>query len=175
MKNATTLFTDRIGKLEREIDRLRQERAMLYKFQRLLGEFPQALRDDDRFTPRTATKFELLARVLDYLNLPDTFIYGGASTKEIYRAVLDGIRRDRNATIAFNSHPQRLEREEERKVLTPLEANEDTLNYNTFRSYLARYRDEGRIFFNEETRRWRATELEVIAHTPEEEDERDRS
>ena len=175
MIDATNLFTDRIAKLEREINGLRQEQAMLYKFQRLLGQFPQVLRGDDRFTSRTATKFELLARVVTHLSRPDPFMYGGASTKEIYGEVIADIASDRRATDRFNADPDRIERGDELKFFTPLESDDEIPNYNTFRSYLARYRDEGRIFFDEETRRWRVTEKKITVETADEEEAHDRS
>ena len=175
MTDATNLFDERSAELERQIQALREEQAMLAKFKQLLGSFPHVLRPNDRFTSRTATKFELLARVVTHLNRPDCFLYGGASTKSIYEAVVEDIRVDKLATQAANSDPNRIERGEKRAFLTPLERDDETPNYNTFRSYLARYRDEGRIFFNDEKRRWRITENEIEVHTPELEEEYDRS
>lgn len=175
MTDATNLFDERSAELERQIQALRAEQAMLAKFKQLLGSFPHVLRPNDRFTSRTATKFELLARVVTHLNRPDCFLYGGASTKSIYEAVVEDIRVDKLATQAANSDPNRIERGEKRAFLSPLERDDENLNYNTFRSYLARYRDEGRIFFNDEKRRWRITENEIEVHTPELEEEYDRS
>ncbi|WP_448326735.1 hypothetical protein [Sulfitobacter sp. M13] len=175
MTDATDLFDERNAELERQIQGLRAEQAMLAKFKRLFAGFPNVLRPDDRFTSRTAVKFELLARVATHLSRPDCFLYGGASTKSIYEAVVEDIRVDKLATQAANSDPNRIERGEKRAFLSPLERDDENLNYNTFRSYLARYRDEGRIFFNDEKRRWRITENEIEVHTPELEEEYDRS
>jgi len=163
MTDATSLFDERNAELERQIQALREEQAMLAKFKHLLGSFPHVLRPDDRFTSRTAAKFELLARIAKHLTRADCYMYGGSSTRETYDTVVEDIIRDRNTAHAFNVNPERAERGEELAVLTPLERNDGIPNYNTFRSYLARYREEGRIFFDEEKRRWRITQENVSA------------
>lgn len=173
MIDATHLFTDRIAKLEREIDDRRREQAMLSRFQRSLGSFPYVLRDTDRFSPRTATKFELLARVVDYLNRPDPFLYGGASTRELYDVVTEEIRDGKRRSESYRVDSVGVGRDKARPVTTPLEENRGEINYNTFRSYLARFRDEGRIFFNADTRRWRITEREIIGQKPRHSDRED--
>ncbi len=177
MKNATPLFIRRFAKLDAEISRLEAERAMLVRFQNLLGAYEHVLRDDDHFSTRTLSKFELLARVVKHLNQPDPFMYGGSSTKEIYKAVLAEILTDKQAAEWSKFLPDRGQREASTICATPLEQQSEALNYNTFRSYLARFRSEGRVFFNAETRRWHICDKEITTSNFrsdwEESDERD--
>ena len=128
-------------------------------------------------------KFELLARVATSLKEPDPYLYGGASTKEIYDSILSVLASEkreakrltadrREAEISNSPAIPRSPSEE----LTPMASESEAFNYNTFRSHLARFKKENRIFYNSDTRRWRITEQEPTtgeAHS-EEDDERER-
>ena len=97
---------------------------------------------------------------------------GGASTREIYEAVLSGLSSENRRVTWSNVDSELLESDVQKELKTPMTMAEKPLNCNTFRSYLARFKDEGRIFFNEETRRWRVTEQEMT--TVDNYDEKDR-
>jgi hypothetical protein len=177
MKQHITKITDRLIEIEGLIKNLNEESAMLLKFQSTLCSCQDVLLASDTFSVRTATKFELLARVAKHLNRPEPLMYGGESTKAIYEYVLSDLDSDRRQISK-----SRLELDEGESDLpvendTPMSSAETTLNYNTFRSYLARFREEGRIFYNPETRRWRITKIEETtgeAHDHDDDDYRER-
>jgi hypothetical protein len=163
MKQQSNIIADRIVAIKDQIERLQAESAMLSKFRMTLRSCEHLLRDEDVFSTRTSAKFELLARVADHLNGPDPFLYGGSSTKAIYEAVLSSIDTDRRSIAASLIDRDRIENGDLVEQGTPMETDSRPLNYGTFRSYLARFKDEGRIFFNAETRRWRIRKEEVTA------------
>ena len=162
MVQQNEMLAKRIREIEEEILALQKESAMLSTLSSYFVRSGHLLRENDKFTARSAAKYQLLARVAEFLNDPHQALDGGAGTRRIY----DGI---------FN-------RSEAEKFGTqrPVSKDSDTniaMNYNTFRSYLARFGAEGRIYFDEKKRRGRMTEKD-LSFVPEEltdEDERDYS
>ncbi|WP_300012593.1 hypothetical protein [uncultured Roseobacter sp.] len=147
----------RLREIEQELTALEVERSMLRKTQHGFSKWPHLIKEGDKFSQRTSVKFELLAKVADYLSEADPLVYGGASTKEIYHAVVEKTKVEGKRREWFNSDPGRLEDGIDRDVGTPLSNSREPINYNTFRSYLARYKAEGRLFYNDDTRRWRVS------------------
>lgn len=144
MKQQRHKIDQRLAEISELVSELEAETAMLTSVRSSLQLSEHLVLASDTFSPRTAPKFEILARVADYLSEPDQYIFGGASTKAIYTAVLDRLTTHHQGPgryVAFQDGPP---------------------NYNTFRSYLARFKAEKRIFYDGATKRWRLTE-----HKPE--------
>ncbi|WP_299503788.1 hypothetical protein [uncultured Roseobacter sp.] len=151
----------RLNEIEFELRELEVERSMLTKIQFSFRDWPQLIKPGDRFSQHTAVKFELLALVAEYLARPDPLLFGGASTREIYDAVVQKCKDEATQRRWRNSDPDRLADGIGRDAGTPLSNREGRINYNTFRSYLARFKAEGRLFYDDDSRRWRVSEKDL--------------
>ncbi|MFV1447207.1 MULTISPECIES: hypothetical protein [unclassified Phaeobacter] len=119
------IISRRLEVIEQEIYDLECERALWISLGPKLVERDGLLKEGDKLTARFAGKFKVLALVAEYLGGEDCLLYGGASTRELYQHV-------------------------EQEV-----SEADAVNYNTFRSHMARFLREGRLYYNSETHRWR--------------------
>ena len=155
MTQQTDIFAERLAEIAKERERLDLEASLLHGLRAKLKSWPQLLKEGDKFSSRNAAKFELLAFVAEYLGEPDPLLFGGAGTHEIYSAVLKRAAKEKEWIEVYNRDPERLEKGKERDLGTPLLNRETPFNYNTFRSYLTRFKDEGRLHYNPETKKWR--------------------
>jgi hypothetical protein len=162
-----------IERLQRELD---AETVMLSKFRDSLQLSEHLVREADVFSARTVAKFELLARIADHLSKPDQYLYGGATTRNLYNHVSANLEEERRRIAFSRIDPDRRERNLPPEAVTPMANEVEQPNYNTFRSHLARFKDEGRLFYNPKTRCWRLTKLEVESAKAygDEDDDRDR-
>lgn len=158
MTQQNDIFAKRLAKISKERERLDLEVSLLHRLSAKLKSWPHLLKEGDKFSSRNVAKFELLAFVAGYLSERDPLLFGGAGTREIYSAVLKNAAEEKERLDAFNRDPERLEKGEEKNPGTPLLNREEPINYNTFRSYLVRFKDEGRLHYNPETKRWRVSE-----------------
>jgi len=168
-------ITKRLKEIEQEKRELDSEYAMLVRIEGALSSHSHLLNSKDMFSHRSAAKFELLARVAEYLSSGNPLIYGGASTREIYNAIILSINEAAVQKSNYNNEQQRSGLGGEFDPGTPMINAPESMNYNTFRSYLTRFKKDGRIFFNEDKRRWRITKHERELSLPEEDDDKDYS
>jgi len=164
MTQQNDIFAKRLAEISKEKERLDLEASLLIRLSVKLKSWPHLLKEGDKFSSRNIAKFELLALVAGYLSEHDPLLFGGAGTKEIYSAVLKDAAKEKERLNAFNRDPERLENGKEMNPGTPLLNREEPINYNTFRSYLVRFKDEGRLHYNPESKRWRISEVDY-GHT----------
>lgn len=160
-----TKISDRKLEIDLEITTLSEERRFLSCIESTLVAHPSLLRDNDTFNTKNRVKFFYLALIADHLSQRDPLLYGGSKTKEIFAAIsskLENIKSIQSATkdTQFQGPNKSIQTPSSLDAL-PKEIISTELNYNTLRSYLARFKDEGRLFFDPMNKRWRITK-EVI-------------
>ncbi len=143
MTQQSGIIERRLEAIERELYDLECERILWGSLGPTLTKWDGLLKEGDKLTARYAIKFKVLALVADYLGEKDRVLYGGSSTRELFRHV-------------------------ERMMM-----GTDAVNYNTFRSHMARFLKEGRLYFSDETHQWRVVkdEYTVVEAKVNDEDE----
>lgn len=113
---------EKIREIDREIAALHERRKALVNLHaRFIAS--EVLRPGEELTPRNASKYGLLAKVVNYLNSADK---SGKKQDHTTRGIFDHI----------------------------ISAYGDRLNYNTFRSYMLRFKEEQRLTQETKTGRW---------------------
>lgn len=165
LKNANACYTSvmekrkspidrRLEEIERKRQELLNEEAMLLKLRVRLHASSGLLKPDDRFTEKTKFKYELLGYISEYLNRRDPYLFGGASTREIYEEILKMIERDNQKNLHQNEGLSEVESEDSILPESSIKKMKNGINYNTFRTYLMRFKNEGRIRFDTKSKRW---------------------
>lgn len=166
MAQQENYITKRLAKIGQQITSLEDERSSLVRMAQSLGSWQSLLRAGDKLTARNVSKFELLARVAEHLSKPDAYQFGGSDTKAIYNAVLLDL--DSESRSIEQSKGPHFDSDGIRKEETVLTKFGKGMNYNTFRSHMARFKAEKRLYYNGRTRRWRITPDERSDKLPDE-------
>lgn len=143
-------ISTRLAEIEKEIEALDSERAFLKEAAEIPTSQTPVFLEGDRPSRKNKRKFEILRLVQSALGQPECYIYGGFRTRALYDEVVSYIQK-KDSSVAFE------------------------INYATFRSHLTRFKQEGRIFYDENTHCWRVTEslpYEELPVYPREEDTR---
>lgn len=167
MKQRASVIDRRLDQISREKEILEAEFAMLSSMRNKFLSWPHLLKEDDALSHRNCAKFELLARIVSFLSQDDVLAYGGATTREIFLALNASINeeiegRKQNNQLVGRPISQFSNADDDYRKFdpgTPLVNSDISLNYNTFRSHLARFKAEGRLFVDEESNRWKVIEL----------------
>ncbi|MFD1342426.1 hypothetical protein [Litorisediminicola beolgyonensis] len=156
-----------IEEIDEQVGELEAEKRMLIKLRGLLRGNLGVIKGSDVFSLKAAAKFEILARVAEYLYRPDPLLYGGATTKELFEVLCESAESSSSGG-AKPARGRRGSRDEGAEAsFLRLALTGKKVRYGTFRSILTRLRMDGRLYFDRETKRWRVTEEKIVVERPE--------